>query len=95
MYAIDIYAYFFFYLWMLMNLLNVILCYFWQLCSLYPHNPEVLLNEMRCPSELLNFKEFSDCMDDGIGSSSSLLHVVNPAFDYVPPQLISLFVTDV
>ncbi|KAH9681882.1 translation initiation factor eif-2b subunit beta [Citrus sinensis] len=66
-----------------------------MLCSLYPHNLEVLLNEMRCPSELLNFEEFSDCIDYGIASSSSLLHVVNPAFDYVPPELISLFVTDI
>ncbi|KAH9681879.1 hypothetical protein WN943_029157 [Citrus x changshan-huyou] len=66
-----------------------------ELCSLYPHNLEVLLNEMRCPSELLNFEEFSDCIDYGIASSSSLLHVVNPAFDYVPPELISLFVTDI
>ncbi|KAK9182961.1 hypothetical protein WN944_026109 [Citrus x changshan-huyou] len=66
-----------------------------ELCSLYPHNLEVLLNEMRCPSELLNFEEFSDCIDYRIASSSSLLHVVNPAFDYVPPELISLFVTDI
>ncbi|KAH9764223.1 translation initiation factor eif-2b subunit beta [Citrus sinensis] len=66
-----------------------------ELCSLYPHNLEVLLNEMRCPSELLNFEEFSDCIDYGIASSSSLLHVVNPAFDYVPPELIRLFVTDI
>ena len=33
-------------------------------------------------------------LDYGIGSSSSPLHVVNPVFDYVPPELISLFVTD-
>lgn len=72
----------------------LLLCYFGWLCSLYPHNLEVLLNEMRCPSELLNFEEFSDCIDYGIASSSSLLHVVNPALDCVPPELISLFVTD-
>ncbi|XP_010552035.1 PREDICTED: translation initiation factor eIF-2B subunit beta-like isoform X2 [Tarenaya hassleriana] len=57
-----------------------------KLCPLYPHNPEVLLNELRSPSELLDFGEFSDC--------STLLHVVNPTFDYVPPKLVSLFITD-
>ncbi|KAL9661316.1 hypothetical protein QQ045_026140 [Rhodiola kirilowii] len=65
-----------------------------KLCPLYPHNPEVLLNELGLPSELLDFGEFSDCMDFGTGAGSPLVHVVNPAFDYVPPKLVSLFVTD-
>uniref|UniRef100_A0A7N0ZSE1 Translation initiation factor eIF2B subunit beta n=1 Tax=Kalanchoe fedtschenkoi TaxID=63787 RepID=A0A7N0ZSE1_KALFE len=65
-----------------------------KLCPLYPHNPEILLNELRSPSELLDFGEFSDCMDFGTGPGSPLLHVVNPAFDYVPPKLVSLFITD-
>ncbi|OVA10836.1 Initiation factor 2B-related [Macleaya cordata] len=65
-----------------------------KLCPLYPHNPEVLLNDLRSPSELLDFGEFSDCMDFGTGSGAPLLHVVNPAFDYVPPKLVSLFITD-
>lgn len=65
-----------------------------KLCPLYPHNPEVLLNELRSPSELLDFGEFSDCMDFGNATSSPLLHVVNPTFDYVPPKLVSLFITD-
>ncbi|KAE8666558.1 Translation initiation factor eIF-2B subunit beta [Hibiscus syriacus] len=46
-----------------------------KLCPLYPHHPEVLLNELR-----------------GIGAP--LLHVVNPTFDYVPPKLVSPFITD-
>lgn len=65
-----------------------------QLCPLYPHNPEVLLNELKSPSELLDFGEFSDCLDFASGTGSPLIHVVNPAFDYVPPNLVSLFITD-
>lgn len=65
-----------------------------KLCPLYPHNPEVLLNELKSPAELLDFGEFSDCLDFGSNSGSPLLHVVNPAFDYVPPNLVSLFITD-
>ncbi|XXG41410.1 hypothetical protein AAC387_Pa01g1874 [Persea americana] len=64
-----------------------------KLCPLYPHNPEVLLNDLKSPSELLDFGEFSDCMDFGSGSGAPL-HVVNPSFDYVPPKLVSLFITD-
>ncbi|KAL9353032.1 hypothetical protein Peur_055712 [Populus x canadensis] len=66
-----------------------------KLCPLYLQNPQVLLNEMRCPSELLQYGEFSDCMDFSIGSGTPLLDVVNPAFDYVPPELVSLFITDI
>ncbi|KAL6189421.1 hypothetical protein ACLB2K_040810 [Fragaria x ananassa] len=65
-----------------------------KLCPLFPNNPEVLLNDMRCPSELLSFGDFSDCMDFSGGSGAPLLHVVNPTFDYVPPELVSLFVTE-
>ncbi|CAI9101467.1 OLC1v1038800C1 [Oldenlandia corymbosa var. corymbosa] len=72
----------------------VVLAGIHKLCPLYPHNPEVLLNELRSPSELLDFGEFSDCLDFGSGSGSPNLHVVNPAFDYVPPNLVSLFITD-
>ncbi|GFZ10726.1 NagB/RpiA/CoA transferase-like superfamily protein [Actinidia rufa] len=65
-----------------------------KLCPLYPHNPEILLNDMRSPSELVEFGEFSNGMDYGIGSGAPLIHVINPAFDYVPPELVSLFITD-
>jgi hypothetical protein len=65
-----------------------------QLCPLYPHNPEVLLNELKSPSDLLDFGEFSNCMNFSTQDGTPLLDVVNPTFDYVPPKLVSLFVTD-
>lgn len=65
-----------------------------KLCPLYPHNPEVLLNEFRSPSEILDFGDISDCMDYSTISGAPLLNVVNPAFDYIPPTLVSLIITD-
>ncbi|KAG2549299.1 translation initiation factor eIF-2B subunit beta-like isoform X2 [Panicum virgatum] len=65
-----------------------------KLCPLYPHNPEVSLNELKSPSDLLDFGEFSDCMNFSTQDGSLLLNVVNPTFDYVPPKLVSLFITD-
>ncbi|EFJ06519.1 hypothetical protein SELMODRAFT_186716 [Selaginella moellendorffii] len=62
-----------------------------KLCPLYPHNPSVVLNELKSPSQVLDFGEMSDCLD---GTDGSPVHVVNPMFDYVPPELISLFITD-
>lgn len=75
-------------------MISVMLPCLWQFCPLYPNNPEVSLNEMRSPSEVLSFEEFSDCMDYRIGTGAPQLHVVNPAFDYVSPELVSLFITD-
>ncbi|KAI9113634.1 hypothetical protein K1719_015561 [Acacia pycnantha] len=63
-----------------------------KLCPLDPHISEVLLNDLRSPSELLDFGEFSDCMDSASGAGS--LDVVNPTFDQVQPTLVSLFITD-
>ncbi|RLN15896.1 translation initiation factor eIF-2B beta subunit [Panicum miliaceum] len=65
-----------------------------KLCPLYPHNPEVLLNELKSPSDLLDSGDFSDCMNFSTQDGSPLLNVVNPTFDYVPPKLVSLFITD-
>ncbi|XP_015580628.1 translation initiation factor eIF-2B subunit beta isoform X1 [Ricinus communis] len=66
-----------------------------KLCPLYPQDPRVILNEMKCPSDLLDFGGLSDCLDFGNGSGVPLIHIVNPAFDYVPPELVSLFITDI
>uniref|UniRef100_A0A452Y9L5 Translation initiation factor eIF2B subunit beta n=1 Tax=Aegilops tauschii subsp. strangulata TaxID=200361 RepID=A0A452Y9L5_AEGTS len=65
-----------------------------KLCPLYPHNPEVLLNELKSPSDLLDFGEFSNCMNFSTQDGTPLLNVANPTFDYVPPKLVSLFITD-
>ncbi|KAL3329110.1 hypothetical protein AABB24_036290 [Solanum stoloniferum] len=59
-----------------------------KLCPSYPHNPEVCLNDMRSPAELL------ECMEFGMDSGAPL-QVVNPGFDYVAPELVSLLITDI
>ncbi|OIT34146.1 PREDICTED: translation initiation factor eIF-2B subunit beta-like [Nicotiana attenuata] len=66
-----------------------------KLCPSYPHNPEVCLNDMRSPAELLEFGQFSNCMDFGMDSRAPLVQVVNPGFDYVSPELVSLLITDI
>ncbi|XVE65788.1 hypothetical protein DITRI_Ditri08aG0027600 [Diplodiscus trichospermus] len=40
------------------------------------------------------FVVVADCIDHGISSGAPPLHVANPAFDYVLPELVSLFITD-
>jgi translation initiation factor eIF-2B subunit beta len=63
-----------------------------KLCPQYPHNPYTLLNDLKSPAEIVEFGELSDCLDGGTGGFST--RVVNPTFDYIPPELVSLFITD-
>lgn len=68
------------------------ICFVMQLCPQYPHNPYTLLNDMKSPAEVMDFGELSGCLD--VGSGGSRTYVVNPTFDYIPPELVSLFITD-
>jgi translation initiation factor eIF-2B subunit beta len=69
-----------------------VVCCAVQLCPQYPHNPYTLLNDLKSPAEIVEFGELSDCLDGGTGGFST--RVVNPTFDYITPELVSLFITD-
>lgn len=63
-----------------------------QLCPQYPHKPYTLLNDMKSPAEVVEFGELSECFAAGTGDHTT--YVVNPTFDYIPPDLVSIFITD-
>lgn len=70
----------------------VILAGLHKLCPLYPHNPYVLVNEMKSPSQILDYGEMTEYVDEAVNGVS--MYAVNPSFDYIPPELVSLFITD-
>lgn len=70
----------------------VVLAGMFKLCPLYPHDPSTILNDMKSPAEILDFGEFSDCLNGATGVPR--VQVDNPTFDYIPPELVSLFITD-
>ena len=53
---------------------------------------------LQSPAEIIDFdvvaEAFPADLDDGTAPEDVYVHVANPMFDYVPPELISLFVTD-
>ncbi|OQR89235.1 translation initiation factor eIF-2B beta subunit [Thraustotheca clavata] len=53
-----------------------------KLCPLYPHDVDVL-NELVSPAHILNYDETLPNMD-----------VLNPANDYVPPEFVTIFITN-
>ncbi|EFN54691.1 hypothetical protein CHLNCDRAFT_24479 [Chlorella variabilis] len=70
----------------------VVLCGIYKLSTLFPHNPAVNFNDFRDPADILPLThEAPSCHHPALPMPS--LQVVNPSYDYVPPELISLFVT--
>jgi translation initiation factor eIF-2B subunit beta len=56
-----------------------------KLCPLYPHDLDKF-NELTSPSTVLNFES-----EQGLPTD---VEVLNPAYDYIPPELIALYVTN-
>jgi len=84
-----------------------------KLSPLFPHDPEVGLNDFKSPAAVLDFDAVAEAYAaaaaasasggggaDGGGAAAAAaaavasLEVHNPTFDYVPPHLVSLLVTD-
>mmetsp|Transcript_22839 Transcript_22839/g.27610 ORF Transcript_22839/g.27610 Transcript_22839/m.27610 type:complete len:398 (+) Transcript_22839:181-1374(+) len=57
-----------------------------------PFDPDVTFNDIKNPAALLDFAALAEGKQTQEGGGN--LHVPNPTFDYVPPELISLFITD-
>lgn len=56
-----------------------------KLCPMYAHDVDDF-NEILSPTDVLAYDE--------LPTDASGVDVVNPAFDYVPPELVSLFITN-
>ncbi|CAK0782653.1 hypothetical protein CVIRNUC_005852 [Coccomyxa viridis] len=71
-----------------------------KLSPLFPHDPSVSFNDYKSPADVMEYSVVSDVLDadyEAAGTCSEDLHVhaFNPVFDYVPPELVSLLVTDI
>jgi translation initiation factor eIF-2B subunit beta len=55
---------------------------------MYPHEGQDTLNDLVSPSSVVDYSEMSDDL-------MSKVEFVNPIHDYIPPQLINLYVTNI
>jgi len=55
-----------------------------KLCPLYPHNLDYF-NILLSPGAVMDYEEMSSLQE---------VEVLNPAFDYVPPELLDLYITN-
>eukprot|EP01101_Sappina_pedata_P012406 TRINITY_DN8521_c0_g1_i1.p1 TRINITY_DN8521_c0_g1~~TRINITY_DN8521_c0_g1_i1.p1 ORF type:complete len:365 (-),score=128.66 TRINITY_DN8521_c0_g1_i1:7-1101(-) len=59
----------------------------YKLTPLYPYeNDSLSFNHILNPSSILNFQEYADLAKN--------VEVIDPAYDYIPPELVSLFITN-
>jgi len=66
-----------------------------KLTPFYPHDPQVVANDFRTPQEVIDPDVLAEAYQgDGTGRTDLELRVPSPTYDYVPPRLISLLVTD-
>eukprot|EP00879_Flechtneria_rotunda_P033630 GHRR01037266.1.p1 GENE.GHRR01037266.1~~GHRR01037266.1.p1 ORF type:complete len:171 (+),score=60.02 GHRR01037266.1:743-1255(+) len=66
-----------------------------KLSPLFPHDPDVTFNDFQSPGQLVDFDVLAESFVHEDETAAALnVEVHNPAYDYIPPHLISLFVTD-
>uniref|UniRef100_A0A383VHC3 Translation initiation factor eIF2B subunit beta n=1 Tax=Tetradesmus obliquus TaxID=3088 RepID=A0A383VHC3_TETOB len=74
-----------------------------KLSPLFPHDPDVTLNDFQSPGQVVDFDVLAESFmrgdeqqpgPDAAAAECLSVEVHNPAYDYIPPHLISLFVTD-
>eukprot|EP01113_Clastostelium_recurvatum_P019384 TRINITY_DN2284_c0_g1_i2.p1 TRINITY_DN2284_c0_g1~~TRINITY_DN2284_c0_g1_i2.p1 ORF type:complete len:349 (-),score=89.90 TRINITY_DN2284_c0_g1_i2:52-1098(-) len=57
----------------------------YKLCPLYPQDQDTF-NDFTSPAKIIKFEEADDLLDS--------VQVQNPAFDYIPPERVGLFLTN-
>lgn len=59
-----------------------------KLCPMYPHEGQDTLQDLVSPSSVIEYAEMSDQV-------MSNVEFINPVHDYIPPNLINLYVTNI
>jgi translation initiation factor eIF-2B subunit beta len=59
-----------------------------KLCPMFPHEGQNTLQDIVSPSAILELKELSDCLMKEV-------EFINPIHDYIAPELINLYITNV
>eukprot|EP00891_Asterochloris_glomerata_P003620 jgi/Astpho2/3620/Aster-06912 len=68
-----------------------------KLSPLFPHDPSITFNDFGDASDIIDVAAFTDSQPCRAAQRPGLepnFQVPNPIWDYIPPELISLFVTD-
>ena len=61
-----------------------------KLCPQFPHEGQDTLNDLVSPSSIMDYAEMASDLQMATG-----VEYINPVHDYIPPQLINLYVTNI
>mmetsp|Transcript_2598 Transcript_2598/g.5883 ORF Transcript_2598/g.5883 Transcript_2598/m.5883 type:complete len:105 (-) Transcript_2598:589-903(-) len=59
-----------------------------KLCPMFPHEGQDTLNDLVSPSAILDYAERSDPLLQSV-------ECINPVHDYIAPELVNLYVTNI
>ena len=60
-----------------------------KLCPMYPHDGPDTLQDLISPASVVDYMELSE------EKMSEQVELINPIYDYIPPDLVSLYVTNI
>jgi translation initiation factor eIF-2B subunit beta len=60
-----------------------------KLCPMYPHDGPDTLQDLISPASVVDYMELSE------EKMSEKVELINPVYDYIPPDLVSLYVTNI
>jgi translation initiation factor eIF-2B subunit beta len=66
----------------------VVITGMFKLCPMYPHDGQDTLNDLVSPSNVMDITEMGDAL-------LSEVELINPVHDYIKPELVNLYVTNV
>jgi translation initiation factor eIF-2B subunit beta len=66
----------------------VVITGMFKLCPMYPHDGQDTLNDLVSPSNVMDIMEMGDAL-------LSDVELINPVHDYIKPELVNLYVTNV
>jgi translation initiation factor eIF-2B subunit beta len=66
----------------------VVITGMFKLCPMYPHDGQDTLNDLASPSNVMDIMEMGDAL-------LSEVELINPVHDYIKPELVNLYVTNV
>eukprot|EP00873_Tetraselmis_striata_P033444 jgi/Tetstr1/453708/TSEL_040664.t1 len=65
-----------------------------KLSPLFPHSPDISFNDLTSPASMVGFDVVAEGHSRGGTQDSNSVHICNPQYDYIPPELVTIFVTD-
>lgn len=73
----------------------VVLTGMFKLCPIFPHEGQDTLQDLVSPSSVVDYADLAEGGGGVEGTVMDGVELINPVHDYIPPELIRLYVTNI